>query len=84
MHNWPGLKTGVIDVQPGPRMASSDNFDILIEGVGGHGKCNNVYRHPFETNGDLFHSCYATFVQRPDCCCRAYFGRHSDIFGTFC
>jgi amidohydrolase len=36
MHNWPGMRTGIIDVQPGPRMASSDNFDIILEGKGGH------------------------------------------------
>lgn len=36
MHNWPGLKQGVIDVQVGPRMASNDNFDITLEGNGGH------------------------------------------------
>lgn len=36
MHNWPGLKQGVVDVQPGPRMASNDNFDITLEGNGGH------------------------------------------------
>jgi amidohydrolase len=36
MHNWPGIETGRIDVQPGPRMASSDSFEIAIEGIGGH------------------------------------------------
>lgn len=42
MHNWPGLKTGMIDVQSGARMASCDNFDIEIRGKGGHGACSKV------------------------------------------
>jgi amidohydrolase len=36
MHNWPGMPAGRIDAQPGPRMASSDNFDITLTSRGGH------------------------------------------------
>ena len=38
MHNWPGLKTGDIAVQPGPMMASVDTFTIALNGYGG-GPC---------------------------------------------
>jgi len=37
MHNWPGLPTGTIAVQPGPMMAAADSVTITIEGKGGHG-----------------------------------------------
>lgn len=46
MHNWPGMKTGIIDVQPGPRMASCDNFDIVLEGKGGHAAMPHLCHDP--------------------------------------
>jgi len=36
MHNWPGMPVGHVDAQVGPRMASSDNFDIKLKAKGGH------------------------------------------------
>jgi amidohydrolase len=36
MHNWPGLETGQFAVKPGPMMASSNEFEVIIEGKGGH------------------------------------------------
>ncbi|MDR0458043.1 MAG: amidohydrolase, partial [Burkholderiaceae bacterium] len=36
MHNWPGLKAGQYAVGPGPVMASTSDFDIVISGRGGH------------------------------------------------
>jgi hippurate hydrolase len=43
LHNWPGLKPGMIGVNPGPMMAAADRFEIVIEGWGGHGA------HPYQT-----------------------------------
>ena len=43
LHNWPGLKPGMIGVNPGPMMAAADQFEIVIEGRGGHGA------HPYQT-----------------------------------
>ena len=43
LHNWPGLKPGMIGVNPGPMMAAADRFEIVIEGRGGHGA------HPYQT-----------------------------------
>jgi hippurate hydrolase len=43
LHNWPGLRPGMIGVNPGPMMAAADRFEILIEGRGGHGA------HPYQT-----------------------------------
>ncbi len=36
-HVWPGLAAGKIGIKPGPLMAASDNFKIIIHGKGGHG-----------------------------------------------
>lgn len=36
MHNWPGLEAGQFSVSPGPVMASSNTFRILVKGKGCH------------------------------------------------
>jgi amidohydrolase len=37
MHNWPGLKPGMVGITPGPLMAAADRITIEITGKGGHG-----------------------------------------------
>ena len=37
MHNWPNLKVGEFGLNPGPMMASSNEFFIEIRGRGAHG-----------------------------------------------
>jgi hippurate hydrolase len=36
MHNWPGMPVGAFGVRPGPMMASSDSWEIIVRGKGGH------------------------------------------------
>ena len=36
MHNEPGLPVGAFAIRPGPLLAAADEFDITIEGKGGH------------------------------------------------
>jgi hippurate hydrolase len=36
LHNMPGLPTGTLHTRPGPIMASEDNFEIRVQGRGGH------------------------------------------------
>ncbi len=36
MHNWPGLPVGEFAIRPGAFFASTDQFDIVVEGRGGH------------------------------------------------
>ncbi|PXW67701.1 hippurate hydrolase [Loktanella sp. PT4BL] len=36
MHNWPGLPLGSFAIRPGAFFAATDQFDIMIEGRGGH------------------------------------------------
>jgi amidohydrolase len=37
MHNWPGAQAGKFAVSPGPVMASTNEFRIVIRGKGSHG-----------------------------------------------
>ncbi len=36
MHNWPGASAGCLGVVAGPMMASSNEFELLIQGKGSH------------------------------------------------
>ena len=36
MHNWPGLPAGQFAIRPGAFFAATDQFDIYLEGRGGH------------------------------------------------
>ncbi|MEJ6397905.1 M20 aminoacylase family protein [Yoonia sp. 208BN28-4] len=36
MHNWPGKPVGAFAIRPGAFFAATDQFDIVIEGKGGH------------------------------------------------
>ena len=36
MHNWPGAPTGSFSVTPGPMMASSNDFEVIVRGKGAH------------------------------------------------
>ncbi len=36
MHNWPGMKVGQFGVTPGPMMASSNEFEVVVKGKGSH------------------------------------------------
>ena len=36
MHNWPGAVAGSFGVTPGPMMASSNEFEVIVKGRGAH------------------------------------------------
>lgn len=36
MHNWPGAAVGSFGVTPGPMMASSNEFEVIVKGKGAH------------------------------------------------
>jgi amidohydrolase len=42
MHNWPGGQVGKFAVSPGPVMASTNEFRIVIRGKGSHGAMPNL------------------------------------------
>jgi amidohydrolase len=49
LHNWHGLKEGVLSVQPGPVLASSDVFHLDIIGKPGHGAYPHLAVDPIVT-----------------------------------
>jgi amidohydrolase len=46
LHGWPGMEPGQIGVRSGPMMASSDTFDITIEGKGAHAAMPHISVDP--------------------------------------
>jgi hippurate hydrolase len=36
MHNWPGQPLGSFAIRPGPFFAATDQFEVVIQGKGGH------------------------------------------------
>ncbi len=36
MHNWPGFPTGTFAIRPGAFFAATDQWEIVVEGKGGH------------------------------------------------
>ncbi len=53
LHNWHGLKQGVLVVKPGPVLASSDIFHIQIIGRPGHGAWPHLTVDPIVIAGDV-------------------------------
>ena len=46
MHNMPGLPVGEFATRPGPLMACADQFDLVVEGRGGHAAMPHVCVDP--------------------------------------
>jgi amidohydrolase len=46
MHNWPGGQVGRFAVSPGPVMASTAEFKVVIHGKGGHGAMPHLGTDP--------------------------------------
>lgn len=46
MHNWPSLKAGEFAVGPGAVMASTSDFEIIIDGKGGHAALPHLSADP--------------------------------------
>lgn len=46
LHGWPGVDVGTIATKPGPVMASTDTFEIVIQGRGSHGAYPHLSRDP--------------------------------------
>jgi amidohydrolase len=53
VHNWPALPAGTFGVHAGAVMASTDSFEITIEGKGGHGAMPHMTRDPVVTAAHL-------------------------------
>jgi amidohydrolase len=46
MHNWPGMPVGQIGAMPGAVMASMDNFEVTVRGLGTHAAMPHLGRDP--------------------------------------
>lgn len=46
LHNMPGLPVGEFAIRPGPMMACADEFDIDVNGLGGHAAMPHVCTDP--------------------------------------
>lgn len=53
MHNWPGLAAGHFAVHPGAVMASTDGFNIEIQGKGGHAAMPDTLTDPVLVAGHI-------------------------------
>lgn len=53
MHNWPGLPSGHFAVHAGAVMASTDSFDISIQGNGGHAAMPDMLTDPVLVAGHI-------------------------------
>lgn len=45
-HQWPFLPLGSIGGRPGPMLAATELFDVLVSGVGGHAAMSTHGVHP--------------------------------------
>lgn len=53
LHNMPGLPEGEVHSKVGPIMASEDNFEIKIKGVGGHASAPHMGADPLVTAAEI-------------------------------
>jgi hippurate hydrolase len=63
MHNWPGRPVGSFGVTPGPMMASSNEFEVIVKGKGSHAAQPHMGIDPIVTAIQIAQS-WQTIVSR--------------------
>lgn len=63
IHNWPGLTEGSFGFNPGPMMASSNQFEILVKGKGAHAAMPHLGIDPVLVASHLIQA-FQTLVSR--------------------
>jgi len=63
MHNQPGMPVGTFAIRPGPMLAASDRFDVVIEGHGAHAAKPHLGNDPV-TIGCQLHQALQSIVAR--------------------
>jgi len=63
LHLWQSFPTGKVGVIPGPMMARSDNFDLVVTGKGGHGALPHTAVDPIVAAAQIVMNCQ-TIVSR--------------------
>jgi amidohydrolase len=66
MHNLPGLAAGEFAMRVGPIMAATDNFDIEIEGSGGHAARPHLTVDPIVIGAQLINALQAVVSRNVD------------------
>jgi hippurate hydrolase len=66
MHNLPGLAAGEFAMRVGPIMAATDNFDIEIEGAGGHAARPHLTVDPIVIGAQLVNALQAVVSRNVD------------------
>lgn len=56
IHNMPGMPANTFGFRPGPAMASSNRWDIVIKGVGGHAAQPHRAVDPIVVAADMVHA----------------------------
>jgi len=63
LHLWQTFPTGKIGIIPGPMMAQADNFDLTVQGKGGHGAMPHTAVDPIVAAAQIVVNCQ-TIVSR--------------------
>ena len=63
MHNMPGIAVGSIAASPGPVLASSSEFKIVIRGKGGHAAMPHLAVDPIPVAGQMMQA-FQTIISR--------------------
>lgn len=66
LHLWQGLEKGKIGLAHGPMMASSDEFEITIEGSGGHGSTPHTTVDPIYISSHIIQALQAIVSRNTD------------------
>jgi len=63
VHNWPGMPTGSFGTRPGPLMASSNEFRIVVKGKGAHAAMPNNGNDPVFTAAQMVSALQAVITR---------------------
>lgn len=63
LHNWPGLEVGEFAVHPGPVMASSNEFHVVVHGKGCHAAMPDLGIDPILIGSQLIQT-FQTIISR--------------------
>ncbi|GAB3805940.1 M20 metallopeptidase family protein [Virgibacillus kimchii] len=66
LHLWQGLEKGKIGLAHGPMMASSDEFEITIQGSGGHGSTPHTTVDPIYISSHMIQALQAIVSRNTD------------------
>lgn len=66
LHGWPGRKIGEVATRPGPLMASTDSFLVIVHGKGSHGAYPHIGVDPIVAAGGIVMALQTVVSRRLD------------------